>query len=704
MTFPRFRYRLYILTVMILAGTGVLLSKLYNIQINKKEYYSDLLPKNHEVNIREPGIRGIIYDRNGVKLAGNQRNYEITFNLEEVMLAYERWEREEKKNTSDKLLKKDQKKDIPKLSINEVVNQWLRPKLKVHNLDIDTENLPGLKAHYATHGGLIPYSFRADLSYDAFAHAAEYNLDLPGVYINVRPRRVYPLGALASHVIGYVKEWHKGDIPPGFKHYIGDEKGDAGVELTMNRYLQGTEGTKNILRDEKGNYLRLLDHKRSGSGADVKLTLDARAQYLAETALKYTGRSAAVVMDPNTGEVLAMASMPDFLPNDFIPRISLKKQSEYNANRKAAPFENKAIGTFTPGSTFKLPTAVAGCIHNKSDVHVNCVGYMQYGKVKIGCWKKHGHGNLGLAEAIQRSCNPYFMQVANLLGTKTLVKEMSTLGFGSRTGIRLPGETSGILPGNINWKRKNRGRVMTPALTGMITIGQGDCEASPLQLASFVSAIANRGLLYQPRIIKEVTHPLYGTQITDKPKIQQNLLKNGLSIEDLEVIRKGMWFAATKTGGTARRASPQGIEIAAKTGTAQTFDQGIKTHVSWTVAFAPYDNPRYVVAVAVRRGDSGGKVAGPIVRMILEGLFAMEKGYKIPLKKTTPSKGNFDLISEIKVPEENLLESLFHPRPEELDEEQRITIIPTETDEETPVRAVPVNPFRSAIKVKPNTN
>jgi len=698
MQVARHRYRLYILTIVVLAGCGVLLSRLYDFQINKREVFIEKLPKNREVVIREPGIRGNIIDRNGVPFSKNKRNYEITFNLKEVHLAYKR---DLKENGTIRVVNDAEVEFDPEASISDIINKWLRPKLRQYYLDSSRKDLPGLSAHYVTHGGLIPYSFRNDLSYDEFAHAAEHNLDLPGVYINVRPQRLYPYGSLASHVIGHVKQWAKGDIPPGFKHYIGDERGDSGIEATMDRYLRGTEGVKRILRDEKGNKLRVLDYKRSGSGAQVKLTIDAHAQYLVENVLRYTGRSAAVVMDPNTGEVLAMASMPDYNPNDYIPSISTKRQKEYDSNKKAAPFENKAISTFTPGSTFKLPTAIAGCMHGHAGMFHNCIGYTQYGKQKIRCWKTYGHGSLGLSEAIQRSCNPYFMHIAGLLGTETMVKEFSKLGLGKRTGLRLLGETSGILPGNNSWRRNNRGRSMTPALTGMITIGQGDCEASPLQMASLVSAIANRGLLYQPRIVKKVTHPIHGVQIADRPKVQLNLLKEGLRIENLEAIRKGMWLAANKTGGTARRASPTDVEIGAKTGTAQTVDYGLKTHVAWTVGFAPYDNPRYVVAVAVRRGGSGGLVAGPLVRLIFEGLFARDegkgqpKGFKLPLKKMAPAVGNFDLIEEIKVPKEDPLAALFGPAPVEPTEENSIMVInpePEEPEEPEIPRAVPVSP------------
>lgn len=663
MTFQNSNHRILFLTLIALAGTAVLLSRLHSYQIKQNEAFIEKLPKNHEVIIREPGIRGNITDRNGVILAKNKRNYEISFNLREVHQAYLA---DVKNNTTSAPSNLS--------TINDIVNLYLRPLLqaktkhiskhqtKAINLDRPEKNIPGINAHYNTHGGLIPFTFRDDLSYDEFAYAAENNIFLPGVYISVRPQRTYPLGSLASHILGYVKPWAKGDVPVGFKHYIGDERGVNGVELTLDKELRGTEGIQRILRNPKGKTLSLIDRTRSGSGAQVTLTIDAELQYLTERVLRIAGRAAAVVMDPNTGEILAMASTPDYNPNHFIPKLDKNQNSLYKKN-KARPFNNAAIQNFTPGSTFKLPTAVIACLHNQSNFSHFCKGYIQYGKIKCNCWLTSGHKRLELPAALQRSCNPYFMQLAAVIGQKKLVEGMTKLGFGVKTGIRLPTESAGILPGNAIWRRKNRNKILTPAISGMTTIGQADSECSPLQMVTLVSAIANNGKLYQPRIIKQTNHPIKRQSIADKPKIKLDLIKEGVPLKGMQKIRKGMWLAVNKAGGTAKFVklpSFKEIEVAAKTGTAQTTDWGMKTNVAWTVGFAPYDKPKYAVAVAVRRGTSGGSVAGPLMRLILEGAFSKDQGlYKIPLKPLNPPQGNFDLIGKIIVPEKNALEALF---------------------------------------------
>jgi penicillin-binding protein 2 len=202
---------------------------------------------------------------------------------------------------------------------------------------------------------------------------------------------------------------------------------------------------------------------------------------------------------------------------------------------------------------------------------------------------------------------------------------------------------------------------MTDAFTGMMSIGQGYCQATPLQVASFISTIANGGKYYQPRIILKSKNALLREERSFKQPAKIDLLQEGLTKEHLETIRYGMRLAANARGGTAGRAKPdtEGVIIGAKTGTAQTTDRGVETHVAWTAAFAPYENPRYVVVVAVKRGGSGGKVAGPLVKLILESLFEIEKGKKVKLHKTKSYAGHMDLIEETIIPEDSNIASYF---------------------------------------------
>jgi len=245
------------------------------------------------------------------------------------------------------------------------------------------------------------------------------------------------------------------------------------------------------------------------------------------------------------------------------------------------------------------------------------------------------------------------MRIANEIGSTQMLNTFQLLGLGSKTGVELPSESAGFIPGSRYWKQQLRpGARVTPSITGMMSIGQSDSAASPLQLAALVSAIANDGRYYQPRIIKRVIHPHQGTLINNRPILKTNLVEQGVSPRDLARIRKGMWLATNELGGTARSAAVKNRNVCAKTGTAQTVDKGIKSHDAWTVAFAPYDQPKYVVVVAVKRGSSGGAVAGPLVHLIMRGLFAKDEGLELPLTKMKEHSGDFLIREKIELPDE----------------------------------------------------
>lgn len=676
---PRYRYRLYLLTLLVLVGLGALLTRLHDFQINRTEHFRSLTPQNYTVKVREPGIRGDIYDRNGIKLAENTYKYAVYFNLEEIANAYK--ETNKKKLSKEVIVtRKGSPRKIKRTDIVAMVNELIRPKLAELGLDAPYSSR-ALASHFRSHGGLVPFLFRSDLTFDEFSTFAEKNRDIPGVYVSVIPERKYPYGSLASHVLGFIKPWKKGNIPKDFRHFVGDPYGEDGVEKTMNDALTGLEGVTTILKSEKGKTLRVVDRIKPAKGSDVTLTIDARVQYLTEMALRKAGKAAAVVMDARNGEILAMASVPDYDPNDFIPSISRKRYAFYRDNT-AAPLINRAIRSFAPGSTFKLPTAIAGCKYGLHRHTHNCIGYTQYGKdTRIKCWLHSGHGRLSLAGAIQRSCNPFFMNYANTIGSRKMAEVFLMLGFGKRTLVELPHESTGSVPATPAWFKKYPNERVTPAVTGMISIGQGSCEATPIQLTSAVSAIANGGKLYQPHLIKSIANITTRRSRNTQPQVLVDLLKEGIEEKHLTTIRYGMRLAAHEIGGTAGRAAPQGILIGAKTGTAQTADLGIRTHVAWTAAFAPYEDPRYVVVVAVKRGGSGGAVAGPIVKLILTGLFEQEAGRKLPIAVQKPYKGHQKLIKEITLPNENILSSVF-PEGETGNEAENIDTPPVKNEKQ----------------------
>lgn len=656
-----YKIRLYLLTTLLLVGCGVLLTRLHEFQIERKNEFLSQVPGNRTVTVREPGIRGEITDRNGIVLAKNRRQYEVTFNLEEIRQAYIAQHTDEP--TIERITKQDgmYRKPPPEKDIVAIVNEWTIKSLREINLAKDY-NAAALRTHYITHKDLIPFSYRSDLTYDDFARFAEHNLQLPGVYLNMRPIREYPYGTLASHILGYLNQWENGDIPESearkFNHYIGDEKGIAGIEASSDKLLKGPEGVRTIIKDEKGRTVRLADYTKPGVGATVRLTIDAKKQYLLENVLRRTGRAAGVIMDVNTGEVLAMASVPDFNPNAFIPSISIDQWKEYTGNTRLSPLLNRSITPFVPGSTFKVATAITGCFAGLANKVYSCEGFVTYGNYRPQCWLyrqfHRSHGSLTLPKAIQQSCNPFFFKMANAAGSKTFVETFTKLGFGNRTGIELPNEKPGILPGSRAWRAGNPNANLTAADLAQTAIGQGQSMATPIQLCSMVTCVANGGKYYQPRIVKSAVAENGTFLIQDKPILKIDLIEAGVKAADFELIRKGMYMAVNEPGGTAGKAKMPNIAVAAKTGTAQTTDAGQYSNNSLMISFAPFEKPRYAVCLVVQGGKSGGGVCGPLMNLIYRGLFAEEEGMQLPLRPQTEFKGNTNSIDAITITEDPL--------------------------------------------------
>ncbi|MDP0489733.1 MAG: penicillin-binding transpeptidase domain-containing protein [Verrucomicrobiota bacterium JB023] len=649
---PRYRFRLYLLTALILLGIWTLLHRLHQFQIEDQQYFLAQKPSIHTVAIREPGVRGEIVDRNGVPLATNQRKYRLAVNLGEVQQSW-------KEQRSADLSNGDLQEPPKKKSIDEILEEWILPRLAKQGFSPRLKRTD-VKVHFGTHTDMVPYVFAEELDFETFSRLAERNPDLPGVYVNSEPQRSYPLGSLACHILGYVQQWKKGTQTEAEKqeydHYFGDSQGMEGVEKALNEELTGEPGKRSLYKDEKNNVLGIaLDTHPPGVGAKVTLALDAGVQCLVENVLRQAGRAAAVVMDVNTGEVLAMASVPNYDPNDYVPGMSTQVRKEYLSN-KAQPFLNRSVTDFQSGSTTKIPVALTALVNDECHFHDNCRGYVTYGRTKIRCHRTSGHGGLGLERAIQVSCNPYFMNLANRVGWRDMVAGFNDLYLGRRTGVGLPEEMPGVLPGNTLWlQQQEPGAFITNAQMALISIGQWDMRATPLQICAITATVANGGKYYRPRVVKEVVSSEGVVLIADEPELRLDLVEDkGVSSSDITRLQKGMWMAVNQIGGTATNIAIADFPIAAKTGTVQVRKEP-KVNNAWTTAFGPYDSPRYAVTVFVEGGASGGKVAGPLVHMIMRGLAASEKGLKLPVKRMGNFAGHFDRIEAIELPEDSLL-------------------------------------------------
>lgn len=640
------RFRIFLFAAVTLFGTWSLLARLYQFQIKDQAYYVAQKPKPRLVRVREPGVRGEIKDRSGIPLATNQRNYELAINLGELREAW---------------LESDEKVNHPAVDdrdVSEIVEAFLMPRLEKFGI---TPRLrpSAIRTHYITHGSLVPYSFQSSLSFEQFSLLAERGLDLPGVYVKTVPLRTYPFGALGCHFLGYVQQWKKGEYAQRsdqrYDHYFGDSSGVAGLEKGLNSLLTGRPGVRSYQKDERNQIIgSAIESISPGQGCEVTLTIDSGIQHLVENILRKAGRAAAVVIDIEDGEILAMASVPTYDPNHFVPSISQSQFSEYNTN-PAKSFQNRAVTRFEPGSTTKLAVSLVGLLSGRSDFVHYCQGSLVYGKDNrpIRCHRTSGHGRLNLEQAIQRSCNPYFMDLAGQLKTSAIVEGFERLHLGRRFDVHLPEEQSGTVPGSASWLAKQRpGQRVTEAQLAMVSIGQWQMQATPLQIAAITACIANGGRLYRPRLVKTAVNSEGAEIISDKPELLLNFADEGVLPAEFDRVRQGMWLATNQAGGTATNIALSDYRIAAKTGTVQVPPKG---NNSWITSFAPYERPRYAVTVFVEGGASGGKVAGPLAHMILRGLAASEAGLKLPTKSMGVFAGHLERIESIDFPRDGLI-------------------------------------------------
>lgn len=630
------RLRIQFLGLLMLLGMGALGLRLWWIQVAHGEEWTKQIRGSSQATVRIPSVRGEIKDRNGLTLVQNRASYEVDFYLPEMVKGYrERFGSPplaEHRATINGM-----PKDVKEPDIIKIVNNGVVPRL--NDLDLARDyNAAQLQRHYRNETE-VPYSYIKDIDFPTMAKFSEHDVGLPGVDIAIKPVRSYVYGALASHILGYVGAPDDTNQEDARKYtfYQGDVEGKSNVEQTMDEYLRGTPGVRYLRRNAKGVIDGVIREDPPKQGANVFLTIDARIQAIADEALRAVPRGAAVVVDPNTGSILAMASVPSFDPNIFIPSIKAKDWKSLQAD-EADPLVNRAISALPPGSTFKLVTALAGLRKHMANAKFNCSGGVTYGDHYFKCWiaDKHGqHGTLGLTDAIKVSCDSYFYQYGNAAGIDSIDYVGKLLGFGDESGIHLTGEQGGNMPGPQWLQIHHPQERWSSAQTANVSIGQGYTLVSPLQLAMAYATIANGGTCYYPRIIDKVLNqdgtPVlgeHGKPVVSLPRVRSDL-RTEIPEDQIELVRRGFWKVVNEEGGTGGRARLKNVQVAGKTGTAQAADRGHKDNVGWLACFAPYDHPKYVVVVMVQVGESGGhggETAGPIASRILERTLAMDEG------------------------------------------------------------------------------
>lgn len=488
---------------------------------------------------------------------------------------------------------------------------------------------------------LAPYKpvlLSRDIGRDTLAAIEVHRYDLPGVMINISPRRHYLYEQSAAHVLGYLGEISNEELAsgkfPGCRP--GDFVGKFGAERTFESALRGERGGRQVEVNAKGQVVRILQTVDAQPGHNVYLTIDRRLQQKAEEML--LGSAGAVVaMDPNTGEILSMASSPSFDQNAFVSGMTYD-QWEALISNPDRPMANKAVqGEYPPASTYKIVTAIAGLEEGVIDEKTTffCPGFHRFGNRDYRCWKKGGHGSVDVVRAMAESCDVFFYQVGQRVGVDRLAEYAAAFGLGSPTGVALDHEAGGLIPTSA-WKRKKFGIPWQGGENLSIAIGQGYNLVTPIQMAVLVSAVGNGGIRYRPQVLKRIVTSQGEVVLGESPTEAGRL---EFSEKAMNLVRKGLWEAVNTTAGTAFRSRIKKADMSGKTGTAQVVarkedetggDQEEVAHHhkdhAWFVAYAPSEEPEIAVAVIIEHGEHGSSAAAPIARAMIETYLGGKSG------------------------------------------------------------------------------
>jgi penicillin-binding protein 2 len=583
--------------------TGIV-ARLFWLEVVKHSYYSELSQGNRvRLEALNPD-RGLIYDRSGTVIAENTPAYQLELTPERVP------------NITDTLQR------LADLGL------------------IDGDQVPVLQRLIRAGRKFEAIPLRLSLSDADIAKFAARQHEFPGVSLETRLARWYPFGPVGAHMLGYVAAISEEDLNHiNADDYAGSSViGKVGLESTYEQQLHGTTGFQQILVNAQGRHVdRLggtpitLETKPPSAGSDLFLGLDMRIQRVAEEALA-GHRGALIAIDPNSGDVIALASVPSFDPNKFTRGISTHDYASLRDDPDRPLFNRALRGTYPPGSTVKPLMALAGLEYGVVDPSTTrlCRGYFTLpgSSHEYHDWKKDGHGTIDMRHAIATSCDVYFYGLAETLGIDRVHDAMVNLGFGKLTGIDVSGERAGLMP-SPEWKRQTYKQAWFPGETIIVGIGQGYLLATPLQLAHATAVLAARGRNFRPRLVTAIrdakTRAIRKLPPIEDPPV---LLKDP---GNWEVIVEGMEMA-TEAGGTAAAGLGRGAtyRIAAKTGTAQVFslgqnekynanaiDERLRDHALF-VAFAPAEAPKIALAILVENGGHGGAVAAPIARRVFD--------------------------------------------------------------------------------------
>jgi penicillin-binding protein 2 len=588
--------RIDIVTLVIIAFLAILIARLWFLQIRNGTEYEQLA-NNNRVRMRDKvAPRGNIYDHNDRLLVTNRPSFNIVWSKEDAP-------------EPEKVIK----------SIARIVDEDITVLLERIRQAADNPR------H-------IPIRLKEDIDWDILAYIENNRYELPGISIEVLPRRDYLYPGLASHSIGHLGEINKQELAnrPDENYQVGDQIGKTGLENLFEIPLRGEKGRLYVEVDAHGFEQKRLEGLEPLPGDDIRLTIDLPLQQTAEKALA-DDAGAVVAMDINSGRILTLASSPNLNLEEFLGGISTTAWNKL-LDDPQHPLVNKAImGQYPPGSTYKIVTALAGLSEKviTPETVFNCSGSLKFGNRSYGCWKRGGHGNVNLHRALTESCDVYFYMVGQKLGVDTLARYANSLGLGTETGIELEHEKGGLIPTS-EWKRMKYNEPWQPGETLSVAIGQGFNLTTPLQICRMTAAVANGGTLYQPQLIDRISDPEGEVLKSFAPIKEGNVLGSPAT---LELIREGLTAAVNDKHGTGSEARLDEITVAGKTGTAQVIRLARFKEVdeekipyqyrdhAWFTCFAPAEKPEIAVTVLVEHGSHGGSAAAPIAKAMLTTYF-----------------------------------------------------------------------------------
>jgi penicillin-binding protein 2 len=601
---PELGRRLKWVVLALLLAFGLLIGRLWQLQVVRGDSYYQRTVSNVVHKRFLPSIRGDIVDRNGAPLATNRPAFNI-------YVAPGRFTPE----TRDALVRLLGLSDEEAKTLDERVANG--KKRDPHTM------IPVLEDQGSERAQLV--------------EQARYRLD--GVEVEHEPYRHYPQGDLAAHVVGYMTQMTEKELdrlaPLGYEPH--ELVGRYGLEAEWENYLRGKKGIEQFAVDARGHRIADADAEdliqgekmiEPVAGDDVVLTIDAELQKIAERAVAPHAAAAVAVVEVQTGKVLALVSKPSFDPNVMTGHLTRAEEALLNADPRK-PFTDKTLAArFPPGSVYKFVTAIAALEDGVSveEEKVMCTGSLEVSGTRFGCTA--AHGMLDLVGAIQHSCNVYFWQLAQRIGLDKMAEVAERYGFGRPTGIGLNGDTGGRIPHKAWYEARGKFKI---GYTINSATGQGDVEVTVMQVAMAYVALANGGTLFVPHLVEKVVGKNGRVVVAYEPKVAAHV---DTAPEILDVIHRGMWKVTNEPGGTAY---PYGhsdiVSIAGKSGTAEVRSRQrqkpqlevrgwhpTRSH-AWFAGWAPAERPEVAIVVLIEHGGSGGKVAGPVAKQILEGWY-----------------------------------------------------------------------------------